>query len=118
MSASRRLPRFFSLDPSEGERAGVRGLPVGFRGSNPDFAAFFWLILCITSISSLPLTGAEATNKPPFKVISQGEAAGTYQAFPDVCRLKNGDLLAVFYAGYTHISVPSAEFPKGGRICM
>jgi len=51
------------------------------------------------------------------KVISRGEAAGTYQAFPDVCRLRNGDLLCVYYAGYTHVSLPKDEFPRGGRIC-
>ncbi len=51
------------------------------------------------------------------KVISRGEAAGTYQAFPDVCRLKNGDLFCVFYAGYGHVSLPRENWPKGGRIC-
>jgi hypothetical protein len=59
-----------------------------------------------------------ANEQPPFKVISRGEAAGTYQAFPDVCRLRNGDLAVVFYAGYGHVSVPNADWPKGGRICM
>lgn len=53
----------------------------------------------------------------PFKVISRGEAAGSYQAFTDVCRLKNGDLLCVFYAGYGHVSLPKADFPRGGRVC-
>ncbi len=52
------------------------------------------------------------------RVISRGEAAGSYQAFPDVCRLQNGDFLCVFYAGYGHVSLPKPEFPKGGRICM
>jgi hypothetical protein len=55
---------------------------------------------------------------PPYKIISRGAAAGTYQAFPDACRLKNGDIVAVFYAGYGHVSLPTAEWPKGGRICM
>lgn len=53
----------------------------------------------------------------PYKVISRGEAAGKYQAFVDVCRLKGGDLLCVFYAGYDHISLPRPDFPRGGRIC-
>src|SRR5438132_1136428 len=43
--------------------------------------------------------------------------AGGYQAFPDVCRLKNGDLFCVFYAGYGHISHPTDRLPRGGRIC-
>ncbi|MES2463334.1 MAG: sialidase family protein [Armatimonadota bacterium] len=53
-------------------------------------------------------------------VISRGSAdAGTYQAFPDMCRLKNGDLVAVFYAGYQHVSLPRLpDWPKGGRICL
>src|SRR5687768_18510457 len=51
-------------------------------------------------------------------VISRGEKAATYQAFPDACRLKNGDILAVFYAGYGHVSMSADDFPLGGRICM
>lgn len=51
-------------------------------------------------------------------ILSRGEAAGTYQAFPDVCRLANGDLLCVFYAGYGHVSLPKPDWPKGGRICL
>lgn len=51
------------------------------------------------------------------KVISRGEAAGSYQAFTDICRLKNDDLLCVFYAGYGHVSLPREDAPKGGRIC-
>lgn len=51
-------------------------------------------------------------------VVSKGKLAGRYQAFPDACRLKNGDIIVVFYAGYTHVSFPNAEFPLGGRICM
>lgn len=55
--------------------------------------------------------------EPPYKIISRGEAAGSYQAFPDACRMKNGDIIAVFYAGYGHVSLPNEEWPKGGRIC-
>jgi len=50
--------------------------------------------------------------------ISGGDAAGTYQAFPDATRLKNGDIAAVFYAGYGHVSLAADDFPKGGRLCM
>lgn len=59
-----------------------------------------------------------ADEEPPYLLISRGEAAGPYQAFPDVCRLPNGELLCVFYAGYGHVSLPTAEWPKGGRICL
>jgi sialidase-1 len=56
--------------------------------------------------------------EPPPRVISRGEKAGTYQAFPDVCRLNNGELLCVFYAGYGHVSLPKTNWPNGGRICV
>ncbi len=62
-------------------------------------------------------SASEAAVASP-KVISRGDAAGTYQAFPDVCRLRNGDLLCVFYAGYGHVSLPTQDWPKGGRICQ
>ncbi len=70
--------------------------------------------------------GADAARTPPlinpptgslYKIISRGEAAGTYQAFTDICRLRNGNLLCVFYAGYGHVSLPREDTPKGGRIC-
>jgi len=41
---------------------------------------------------------------------------GAYEAFPDVCRLKDGRLLSVFYAGYGHVSLPNAALPKGGAV--
>ena len=50
--------------------------------------------------------------------ISAGETAATYQAFPDAARLKNGDIAAVFYAGYGHVSLAADDFAKGGRLCM
>ena len=50
--------------------------------------------------------------------ISRGDAAGAYQAFPDATRLKNGDIAAVFYAGYGHVSIPADDYPKGGRLCI
>lgn len=49
-------------------------------------------------------------------VICSGPAAGGYAAFPDVCRLADGELLCVFYSGYAHVSLPNAEWPKGARI--
>jgi hypothetical protein len=36
-----------------------------------------------------------------------------------MCRLKNGDIVAVFYAGYGHVSLPHPpDWPNGGRICL
>ena len=51
------------------------------------------------------------------KVICEDAGAGGYEAFPDVCRCANGDLLCVFYAGYDHVSLPNDALPKGARIC-
>jgi sialidase-1 len=54
-----------------------------------------------------------------YQVISRGAAAGTYQAFPDACRLQNGEIVAVFYGGYGHVSLPrSPDWPNGGRLCL
>ncbi len=53
---------------------------------------------------------------PPRRIVTDAGAGG-YQAFPDVCRLKNGDLLCVFYAGYDHVSQPTESLPRGGRVC-
>jgi hypothetical protein len=33
------------------------------------------------------------------QIVCSGEAAGGYAAFPDVCRLRNGDLYCAFYSG-------------------
>jgi len=60
---------------------------------------------------------ADEKAKLLYKIISRGNAAGPYQAFPDACRLANGDIIAVFYAGYGHVSLPNDAWPKGGRIC-
>ena len=50
------------------------------------------------------------------QIVCSGKAAGSYAAFPDVCRLKNGELFCVFYSGYGHVSKPNTEWPKGGRV--
>ncbi len=79
---------------------------------------------CILSLFCLglwlsPIARPTAMADPPkHAVISRGAAAGPYQAFPDACRLPNGDLACVFYAGYAHVSLPNEEWPRGGRICM
>ena len=53
---------------------------------------------------------------PHQKVICEDAGAGEYEAFPDVCKLANGDLYCVFYAGYGHVARPNEDLPKGGRI--
>jgi sialidase-1 len=67
-----------------------------------------WSILLV--LSAAPRSSAQHL------VVCSGEAAGGYAAFPDVCRLRNGELLCVFYSGYGHVSQPSTAWPKGGRI--
>jgi hypothetical protein len=61
------------------------------------------------------LLGASAASAQ-HQIVCSGEAAGGYAAFPDVCRLPNGDLYCVFYSGYGHVSTPNDKRPKGGRI--
>jgi sialidase-1 len=77
---------------------------------------FYWLALCFIGAFLNAASSIAAETLAP-RIISKAEKAGTYQAFPDVCRLASGELLCVFYAGYAHISLPRADWPAGGRIC-
>jgi sialidase-1 len=67
---------------------------------------------------TLNISAAVATDSLPYQIISDGGDAGEYQAFPDACRLKNGDIVAVFYSGGAHVTYPSEQYPKSGRICL
>jgi|GEM_PF-911513 len=62
--------------------------------------------------------GAGVPERPgrEFVTVCTDGGAGGYEAFPDVCRLADGRLMAVFYAGYDHVSLPTPRWPKGGRI--
>ena len=51
-----------------------------------------------------------------FVYVCRDAGAGAYEAFPDVCRLADGRLLAVFYAGYGHVSLPNDRWLSGGRV--
>ncbi len=53
-----------------------------------------------------------------YKEISKNGIARDYQAVPDACRLKNGDIVVVFYDGDDHVTYPNPEFPNAGRICL
>jgi Neuraminidase (sialidase) len=57
-----------------------------------------------------------STASAQHQIVCSGEAAGGDAAFPNVCRLQNGDLYCVFYSGYGHVSTPNDTWPKGGRI--
>jgi hypothetical protein len=66
-------------------------------------------------VTLLPLSNIFAAEKEWIHVCTDAGAGG-YEAFPDVCRLQDGRLLCVFYAGYGHVALPNANLPKGGRI--
>ncbi len=51
-----------------------------------------------------------------FSYVCTDAGAGGYEAFPDVCRLQDGRLLCVFYAGWQHVSMPDEAHPRGGRV--
>ena len=53
---------------------------------------------------------------PAFVYVCEDAGAGGYEAFPDVCRLNDGRLMCVFYAGYGHVALPNEQLPRGGRI--
>ncbi len=87
------------------------------------------LFLLLISLSTIPNPvksniadrqgrSAAVQDSLPYQIISGGGASGEYQAFPDACRLKNGDIVAVFYSGGAHVTYPSDQYPKSGRICM
>jgi glyoxylase-like metal-dependent hydrolase (beta-lactamase superfamily II) len=58
-----------------------------------------------------------AQQRGDYLLVCEDAGAGGYEAFPDVCRLSDGRLMVVFYAGYGHVALPNKELPKGGRIC-
>lgn len=70
-------------------------------------------VVVVLSAVSVP---AAETPSAPFAYVCQDAGAGGYEAFPDVCRLSDGRLMAVFYAGYGHVAMPSPKLPQGGRI--
>lgn len=51
-----------------------------------------------------------------YRTVCENAGAGGYEAFPDVCRLSDGRLLCVFYAGYGHVALPNDQLPRGGRV--
>jgi hypothetical protein len=59
---------------------------------------------------------SEAQKGADHVMVCTDAGAGGYEAFPDVCRLTDGRLLCVFYAGYDHVSMPNDAHPNGG--CM
>lgn len=74
------------------------------------------LIACSVLLAA-PLCAAESLAEgKDFVHVCTDAGAGAYEAFPDVCRLADGRLLCVFYAGYGHVALPNEALPLGGRI--
>jgi hypothetical protein len=57
---------------------------------------------------------------PPlhYKVIVEDSGCGGFEAWPDVERLDNGELLVAFYAGYAHGSPPTDQLPNSGKMAL
>lgn len=77
----------------------------------------------IAHVKDIVITGearnvSEPMSFPPplFVHVCEDAGAGGYEAFPDICRLQDGKLICVFYAGYGHVALPSEQLPRGGRI--
>lgn len=71
------------------------------------------LVLAGAMIAALSARSSAADS---FVYVCRDAGAGAYEAFPDVCRLKDGRLMCVFYAGYGHVALPNEKLPKGGRV--
>jgi len=79
-----------------------------------------WLILTVALLSSsrAAFAGTRPAESPgDYTVVCRDAGAGGYEAFPDVCRLDDGRLMVVFYAGNRHVTGVDAVLPHGGRIC-
>lgn len=73
-----------------------------------------WRLLAAWFISIARLADVRGAE---YVYVCEDAGAGAYEAFPDVCRLADGRLMAVFYAGYGHVALPNETLPRGGRIC-
>ncbi len=116
------------------EQRGYRNVLLKFfvrRGIVPSVLSQFgfWTLILMGMIvldvhgvacAESPSVYSSGADAPTVTVCSDG-GAGAYEAFPDVARITTPDgksrLMCVFYAGYTHVSLPNAEsLPKGGRV--
>ena len=70
----------------------------------------------LLSLGLVTLVMCGAASGQTFRTITNEGPWGDYEAFPDVCRLKNDDLFVVFYAGYGHVSNPRDDLPRGGAV--
>ena len=94
-----------SIDLVQGENY----LTVGFGGTR-QATALFDLRKIVIAPEGRPLANRD------FVYVCTAAGAGGYEAFPDICRLNDGRLMCVFYAGYGHVALPNEKLPSGGRI--
>jgi len=71
------------------------------------------LIALTALLTQIATTASTATT---YRAITARGPWGDYEAFPDVCRLRNRDLLVVFYAGTGHVTHVSKATPRGGAV--
>lgn len=69
-----------------------------------------------TKVTFICQSYSRAAEQPGFVIVCEDAGGGGYEAFPDVCRLKDGRLMCVFYAGDSHVTLPSEKLPMGGQI--
>ncbi len=81
-----------------------------------DWSPTFSLLLMLTVAQPGEEAPARLDPNKDFVHVCRDAGAGGYEAFPDVCRLADGRLLCVFYAGWQHVSLPDEAHPRGGRI--
>jgi len=93
-------------------------------------SASAWPIAPLVVLAAIALGGTRgaggAAAERSYVVVCGDAGAGGYQAFPDLCRTRDGELLCVFYAGFAHVSLPAyapggrlpANCPNAGRICL
>ena len=73
--------------------------------------AVLLLLAGVGTVYARPGTGGVVSERPghEFVFVCRDGGAGGYEAFPDVCRLADGRLMAGFYAGSVHVSLPPAQ---------
>lgn len=86
------------------------------RIMNPAISTKRILVTGILGVALLFAATGPRASAADFVHVCTDAGAGAYEAFPDVCRLQDGRLMCVFYAGYGHVALPSEKLPKGGRI--
>ena len=80
----------------------------------------FLLAAACCLVVNLPAApqAADTVPSPYGKVIVTDGGCGGFEAWPDVKRLDNGELLVAFYAGSAHGSPPTDKRPNSGKMAL